>query len=69
MHFVLDIVSVFVGKLDIPFSDSTAGKLDIDSWADSVEFPGLLQSAIISTGFTIGASENKLKSDREFSEL
>ena len=41
VHFVLDVASVFAGKLDIPFSDSIAGKLDNDGWADS-EFPGLL---------------------------
>lgn len=46
VYFVLDIVSVFAGKLDIPFSDSTIGKLDTDGWADSVEFPGLLQLVI-----------------------
>ena len=56
VHFVLDIASVFAGKLDIPFSDSLAGKLDTDGWADSAEFPGLLLSSIISIGFTLGAS-------------
>ena len=59
---------MFVDKLDIPFSDSIASvfanKLDTDGWAalnDSVEFPGLLLSSIISVGFAIGASGNKLR--------
>ena len=68
VHSVLDIASVFAGKLNIPFSDSIAGKLDNDGWAGS-EFPGLLQSSVISTGFTIGASGNKSRIDCEFSEL
>ena len=64
---MLGIASVLAGKLDISFSDSIAGK-DTDGWADS-EFPRLLQLSVISTGFTIGVSGNKLRIDREFSEL
>ena len=45
VHFVLDVASVFAGKLDISFSDTIVGKLDTDGWADS-EFPGLLQSSV-----------------------
>ena len=68
VHFVLDIASVFAGKLIISFSDSIVGKLDTDGWAES-EFPGLLQSSVISTGFTIRASGELIVSSLNYKML
>ena len=69
-HFVLDITSVFLGKLDIPFSDSISGKLDTDDWADSVKFPGLLQSSHSNFNrIYYWASVNTSRIDCEFSAL